>query len=197
MKLAALLLPLVMALPAQAAEVPLATLSAYLQALVTAQASFEQTNADGTTSKGTITLKRPGFARFEYAKPDNTLVLASGGIVAIFDGKTKSPPQTYQMQQTPLNLILGRNIDLVNSRMVVDHTEFEGDTHVLAQDPAHADLGSIELIFGDDPVRLKGWITTDESGNQTSLTMGPFKTGEKYSPNLFDIGQEKTRRGIN
>jgi len=22
-------------------------------------------------------------------------------------------------------------------------------------------------------------------------------TGQKYSPNLFDIGQEKTRRGIN
>ncbi|NBZ89539.1 LolA family protein [Stagnihabitans tardus] len=188
--------PLLLAAPLRAAEVPLATLSAYLQGLVTAEAPFEQVNADGTTSSGKIILKRPGFARFEYAKPDRTLVLASQGIVAVFDGKTNSAPQTYQLQQTPLNLILGRNIDLVNSRMVVDHTEFQGDTHVLAQDPAHADLGSIELIFGDSPVRLKGWITTDEAGNQTSLTLGTLKTGESYSSNLFSIDREKAQRGI-
>lgn len=189
--------PLILAAPLRAAEVPLATLSAYLQGLVTAEAPFEQVNADGTTSSGKIILKRPGFARFEYAKPDRTLVLASQGIVAVFDGKTNSPPQTYQLQQTPLNLILGRNIDLVNSRMVVDHTEFNGDTHVLAQDPAHADLGSIELIFGENPVRLKGWITTDEAGNQTSLTLGTLKTGETYSGNLFSIDREKEKRGSN
>lgn len=194
MKIAALLLPLILALPAGAAEIPLTDLSAYLQKLVTAEASFEQVNSDGSSSKGKIVLKRPGFARFEYAAPDRTLVLASGGIVAVFDGKSNSDPQQYQLQQTPLGLILGRNIDLANSRMVVDHTEFQGDTHVLAQDPAHPDLGSIELIFGDSPLRLKGWITTDEVGNQTSLTLGRFKTGESYSPNLFSIEQEKARR---
>lgn len=190
-------LALVLALPAQAAEVPLKQLSAYLQGLVTAEASFDQVNSDGTTSTGKITMKRPGFARFEYAKPDRTLVLASAGMVAVFDGKTNSAPQQYQLQQTPLNLILGRNIDLETSRMVVAHKEFDGDTHVLAQDPAHPDLGSIELIFGDNPVRLKGWITIDEMGNQTSLSLGTLTTGQSYSPNLFSIDQEKRRRGIN
>ncbi|MCW1918773.1 outer membrane lipoprotein carrier protein LolA [Rhodobacter sp. KR11] len=189
--------PLFWAAPLSAAEVPLGQISAYLQDLVTAEAPFDQVNADGSTSTGKIILKRPGFARFEYAKPDKTLVLASQGIVAVFDGKTNAPPQTYQLQQTPLNLILGRNIDLESSRMVVDHTEFQGDTHVLAQDPAHADMGSIELIFGDSPLRLKGWITTDEVGNQTSLTLGTLATGQSFSPNLFSIDQEKARRGIN
>ena len=193
------LLPLVVALfaaPLSAAEVPLSEISAYLQGLVTAEAPFEQVNSDGSTSSGKIILKRPGFARFEYAKPDRTLVLASQGIVAVFDGKTNAAPQTYQLQQTPLNLILGRNIDLETSKMVVDHVEFQGDTHVLAQDPKHADMGSIELIFGDSPLRLKGWITTDEVGNQTSLTLGTLATGQSFSPNLFSIDREKDLRGI-
>lgn len=199
MTLARALAPLLLAAlsfaPAEAREVPLPELSTYLQTLVTAEATFQQTNSDGTTSTGRIVLKRPGFARFEYDKPDRTLVLASEGKVAIFDGKTNSPPQEYQLQQTPLNLILGRNIDLAKSRMVVDHTEFEGDTHVLAQDPAHADMGSIELIFGDSPVRLKGWITQDEMGNQTSLKLGPLQTGSSYPGTLFSIDREKSRRG--
>ncbi len=184
------------AAPLSAAEVPLSQISAYLQGLVTAEAAFEQVNSDGSTSSGKIILKRPGFARFEYAKPDRTLVLASQGIVAVFDGKTNAAPQQYQLQQTPLNLILGRNIDLETSKMVVDHTEFQGDTHVLAQDPKHAEMGSIELIFGDSPLRLKGWITTDEVGNQTSLTLGPLATGQSFSPNLFSIDREKDLRGI-
>ncbi len=196
MKFAALFTVFALASPLQAAEIPLSQLSAYLQGLVTGEASFTQTNSDGSTSKGKITLKRPGFARFEYAAPDKTLVLASSGIVAVFDGKTNSAPQQYQLNQTPLGLILGRNIDLANSPMVVDHTEYQGDTHVLAQDPAHPDQGSIELIFGDSPVRLKGWITTDETGGQTSLVLGAFATGQSYSPNLFSIDQEKARRGI-
>lgn len=193
--LSALALPF-LAAPLQAAEVPLAQLSTYLQGLVTAEAPFDQVNADGSTSQGRIVMKRPGFARFEYAAPDRTLVLASSGVVAVFDGKTNAAPQQYQLQQTPLNLILGRNIDLENSPMVVDHREFQGDTYVLAQDPARPDLGSIELIFGDNPVRLKGWITTDEMGNQTSLTLGALQTGASYSANVFSIDEEKSRRGI-
>lgn len=185
-----------LAAPLEAAEVPLKEISGYLQGLTTGEARFQQTNADGTTSSGKITLKRPGFARFEYDKPDRTLVLAADGKVAVFDGKTNSAPQEFQLQQTPLGLILGRKIDLESSRMVVDHTEFQGDTHVLAQDPKHADMGSIELIFGDSPLRLKGWITTDETGSQTALTLAPFKTGMSYSYNLFAIQPEKARRGI-
>lgn len=200
---AALIAPLALvvssafAAPLAAAEVPLAKLSSYLQGLVTAETDFTQVNADGTTSTGHITIKRPGFARFDYAAPDKTLVLASAGTVAVFDGKTNSEPMKYQLNQTPLGLILGRNIDLVKSNMVVDHTEFEGNTHVLTQDPKHKDLGSLEMIFSPEPVRLVGWIATDEAGNQTSVTLGPLKTGGSYSANVFSIDRELSRRGLN
>ena len=53
----------------------LANISQYLTNLKFLKADFSQINADDTMSSGTILMKRPGRMRFEYNKPDNTLVL--------------------------------------------------------------------------------------------------------------------------
>ena len=52
----------------------LANVSQYLTNLKLLKANFLQFNADGTTSSGVILIKRPGRMRFEYYKPDKTLV---------------------------------------------------------------------------------------------------------------------------
>ena len=75
-----------MALPAQAEKLSLDAISSYINGLKTAEAEFRQINADGSTSSGRVLIERPGRMRFEYAPPDLTLVLASAGQVAIFDG---------------------------------------------------------------------------------------------------------------
>jgi outer membrane lipoprotein-sorting protein len=82
----ALLAPLALialAFPAMADKIPLRDLSAYLNSITTAESDFSQINADGSISTGKIYIKRPGRVRFEYAPPDQSLVLASGGQVAI------------------------------------------------------------------------------------------------------------------
>ena len=76
------------------------------------KANFSQTNADGTTSSGTILIKRPGRMRFEYYKPDKTLVLVSAGALAIFDPKGDATPITYPIQNNPISLILKNEVDL-------------------------------------------------------------------------------------
>ncbi len=179
---------------AQADEVPLDTLSKYLNSLTSAEARFVQTNADGTTSKGRLIIQRPYRARFEYDPPDKNLVLASGNSVAIFDDRSNQPPQQYPLGRTPLNLILGPNINLKTASMVVDHGEFQGTTHVLAEDPKHPDYGTIELIFNEAPVALAQWIITDDIGNQTSVVLSNLQAGGKYPDSLFSIELETSRR---
>ena len=71
-----------LALPAQAQQLSLAEVSNYLNRLQTATGGFTQINGDGTISTGQIYIKRPGRIRFEYAPPDNSLVIAGGGSVA-------------------------------------------------------------------------------------------------------------------
>ncbi len=193
----AVLAPLIMllfSLPAQAKEVPLDTLSAYLNGLVTVEADFKQVNADGSKSIGKIYIQRPGRARFEYAAPDKNLVLVAGGQVVIFDSKSNQPPEQYPLARTPLNLVLGPGIDLQTARMVVGHHEEKDVTVVTAQDPKHPDYGTIDLMFGENPVALTGWVITDDVGNQTAVTLGPLVVGQKYEASLFSTEIELIKR---
>ena len=183
-----------LALPAWAAPIPLKDLSAYLNSLTTAQAAFRQENADGSRAKGILYIKRPGRARFEYAAPDKSLVMAGGGQVAIFDAKSNQPPEQYPLKRTPLNLILARKVDLATAKMVVGHGEVNGTTRVIAQDPEKPEYGTIELVFSANPIALSEWIITDDMGGKTKVMLDDFTTGMNLSAFLFDITYETRQR---
>lgn len=188
--LSLILLPAV----AGAQEIPLADLSAYLNSLTTAEATFTQQNADGSTSTGRLYIHRPGRARFEYDPPDRSLVIASSGTVGVFDPKSNTPPAQYPLGRTPLNLILARNIDLSQARMVVSHKAVGDRTVVVAEDPDHPEYGTIELSFSANPIALRQWVVTDDSGAQTTVTLSTLTTGGVMGDSLFDMAAEATRR---
>jgi outer membrane lipoprotein-sorting protein len=179
-----------MAFPAQAEKLSLGAISNYINGLKTAETDFRQINADGSTSTGRVLIERPGRMRFEYAPPERTLVLASAGQVAIFDGKSNTSAEQYPLSKTPLNLILAPKVDLTKAKMVVGHTEQNGLTLVTAQDPQHPELGTIQLAFSAAPVTLKQWTVTDESGGQTTVVLGPLKTGRNYPTDTFSINAQ-------
>lgn len=189
------ILALALGLPAMAEPIPLAKLSAYLNALTTAEAEFTQVNSDGTISTGTLYIKRPGRVRFEYAPPDRSLVMAGGGQVAIFDAKSNQPPEQYPLKRTPLNIILERTVDLGRAKMVVGHYEAQDSTRVVAQDPENPQYGTIELVFSDNPVALRQWVITDDLGNKTDVILDRMATGGDLPASLFNITVEREKRG--
>lgn len=182
-------------MPARADQIPLNRISAYLNALQTAEAGFTQINPDGTISTGRVYIRRPGRARFEYDPPDDALVMAGGGQLAIFDGKSNlQRPEQYPLARTPLSIILERNVDLARRNMVVGHT-FDGTaTTVIAQDPEHPEYGRIELNFTDDPVELRQWVVVDGSGARTTIILRDMKTGGDLRASLFNITYETQQR---
>jgi outer membrane lipoprotein-sorting protein len=182
-------------LPAQAEKISLRDLSNYLNSISSAATDFTQVNSDSSVIKGKLFIKRPGRVRFEYAAPDQSLVLASGGTVAIFDSKSNQPPEQYPLSRTPLNLILDENIDLGRAKTVVAHTEVEKTTRITAQDPAHPEYGSIELVFTADPIALRQWIITDDLGQQTTVILGALDVNQSFQPSLFSIEVENKKRG--
>jgi outer membrane lipoprotein-sorting protein len=182
------------ALPAWAEKLSLDELSAYLNGLGTVEADFVQTNDDGSQSTGVLTLKRPGRIRLEYGGGDDTLVLGSGGQVGVFDPASNEPPQRFPMSKTPLSVILAKNVDLTEARMVVGHTEKNGDTIVRAQDPKHPEYGSIDLVFSDTPL-LKAWIINDDTGGTTKMNLTKMRLGGTVRDIEFSIRSEARRRG--
>lgn len=192
--LSILLLTVAAAGPASAEKISLNALSQYLNSFQTALGEFTQVNSDGTISTGRVYINRPGRVRFEYNPPEQSLVMAGGGTVAIFDGKSNTGPQEYPLRQTPLNLILRENVNLSAARMVVSHTSDGKTTSVVAQDPEHPDYGNIRLVFTPGPVELRQWVVTDGSGEQTTVILGELEKGVSMRSSLFDIVQEQQRR---
>lgn len=184
-----------LALPARA-QIAVGEISAYLNSFSTAQAAFTQVNADGSISTGELTLRRPGRARFDYAAPNAGLVIAGGGQVAIFDAVSNTPPEQYPLSQTPLSLILAENVNLGRSGMVVQHGGDATQTSVTLQDPAHPEYGNIRLVLTPNPVTLRQWVLTDDSGAQTTVILGDMETGVGLGAGQFNIPQELQRRGL-
>mgnify|MGYP001501997130 CR=1 FL=1 len=182
-----------LAFPAAADAISLTELSTYLNGLKTAKAGFTQINDDGSITTGKLVLKRPWKIRFEY-DGDDTLVLASALSVAIFDPKGNPRPETYPLKRTPLKLILDRNINLSQDNMVVGHSYDGTATKLIAQDPKNPELGTLELVFTDNPVQLRQWVVNDDSGAATTVVLGAMETGMTISNQVFDIDREVTRR---
>lgn len=176
------------ALPATAAgKIPLPRISAYLNSFQSAKGEFTQINADGTISTGTIYINRPNRARFEYDPPAPGLVVVGRGHVAVFDKKSNTPPEMFPLGRTPLSIILAPRVDLSRARMVVGHQSDGKSTTVIAQDPAHPEYGRIALKFTDNPLALRQWIITDDTGQQTTVVLGDLATGVRLAGSLFEV----------
>ena len=176
------------ALPAMAERLPLSALSAYVNGLETARAQFTQIGEDGSLATGTLYIKRPGRMRFEYDPPNGALVVAGASRVVIFDPKSNTPPESYPLRQTPLWLLLEPVVDLTRSDMVVGHAYDGTATVVTAQDPERPGAGRIQLTFTADPVALRKWVVTDETGARTTVIFQTLETGMSLGNALFDTG---------
>jgi outer membrane lipoprotein-sorting protein len=178
---------LVAASPAAAEKLSLNEISDYLNGLKTATGEFTQINDDGTISTGQIYIKRPGRVRFEYAPPEQILVVADGDTVGVIDGKSNTDPEAYPLHRTPLKIILARNVNLAQERMVIGHTSDGTSTVVTAQDPEHPEYGNIELVFTADPIELRQWVINDNAGSRTTVVLGDLRRGVQIADGNFVI----------
>lgn len=180
-------LSIAIAMPAAAEKLSLTEISRYLNSFQTATGAFTQINDDGTISEGRLLIKRPGRVRFEYKPPEDMLVVANGDTVGIIDGKSNDGAQGYPLSHTPLSIILARNVDLTRARMVTGHSSDGKTTTVRAQDPAHPDYGSIDLVFTSNPTELRQWVVNDSSGSKTTVILGDLKKDVRLANDNFVI----------
>jgi len=172
---------------ASAQQLSLDEISGYLNTLRTATGEFTQINPDGSISTGTIYIKRPGRMRFEYNPPERALVIAGGGSLAVFDPGSNNSPERYPLSETPLKIILARNVNFAQERMIIGHTSDGTTTTVTAQDPENPEYGNIQLMFTGSPLELRQWIITDNTGAQTTVILGDLSAGGRVPDRLFNI----------
>ena len=172
----------------------LANVSHYLTNLKFLKADFSQINADGTMSSGTILIKRPGRMRFEYYKPDKTLVLVSAGALAIFDPKGDEEPITYPIRNNPISLILKGEVDLLNSGIVENYKVGIDEAFLTIRDPKKPERGNVELVFAGVKPELEEFTIKNENGSFTSIYLKDVEYPQTISETLFSISLETDKR---
>ena len=169
-------------------------LSEYLTNLRFLKATFLQVNSDGSKSSGSILVKRPGRMRFDYDKPDNTLVLVAAGALAIFDPKGDKEPMIYPVRNNPISLLLKSEIDLINSGIVSNYKKDLEEAVLTIKDPTKPKRGSVELLFLGEQPELKKLTLKNENGTSTSIFLENNEYPNNINNTLFSIALEINKR---
>ena len=180
--------------PVSAEKFSLVELSNYFNTFDTFQAHFRQFSDDGSVSNGVILIKKPGRLRIDYDKPEDLLILASGGQLAIFDPKGDPEPTSFPLRITPLALILAKQLTLVDSSNILSHEYTQNETSLSLFDPEHPERGHIELIFSGNTPTLDRWVIHDESGSITLMSIEKYRENISLNEMQFNIQLEIERR---
>lgn len=171
--------------PADTAE--LQRVSAYLNSLQTVEGNFVQLAADGRTARGKVFLKKPGRIRFEYDKPNPTLIVADGTTVAVQNSELHTTDR-YPIGNTPLRLLL-TNVDLANDPHVVSVQHQPGVLAVTAEEKTGPAAGRVTMNFADtgNTLQLSYWDVVDAKGSHTTVSVSGLHTVSDLPPTLFAI----------
>ncbi|MGK2741753.1 LolA family protein [Tepidicaulis sp. LMO-SS28] len=197
--LALLLLVLVAAPYAQAAEQTAALepeeiaevdrASGYLNSIEHMQGAFLQVNPDGTLSEGQFYLRRPGRMRFEYAAPEELLVVSDGSWVIVKESESAAGDR-YPLGATPLSILLADDVDLRGKAEVRRVEEEGGILRVTLADSTGEAPGEITLVFDGRDMHLRQWVVTDAQGLQTTVALRNVEYGIRAENELFTVRGE-------
>jgi len=192
--LALLAAPLaVAALPGQLASAQqpsdsLAQVNAYIRAVKSMTADFAQTDRNGQTLTGKLTLKQPGKIRFEYQKGVPLLIVGDGKSLTMIDYEVRQV-QRLPIGDLPLSALLDPKRDLSKYGKVVP----SGDPRILmveSRDPKRPEYGVITLIFQRKPgapagLEMYGWVALDSQNNRTSIRLSNLRYGVPVADSAF------------
>lgn len=166
--------------------------SAYLQGLTEAKGRFVQTDARGTTTQGTVYLKRPGKARFAYEAPSGLLVVADGANVSVADSRLKTFDR-YPLMATPLSIFLARQIKLDKGVVISDVTRLADGFTITARDGKKQAEGQITLTFSNSPMALIGWTVSDAQGQATRIRLTGLERASGLASTLFVLNDPRPK----
>lgn len=150
------------------------------------QGRFTQSSPGGGRAAGTVYIQRPGRLRFEYDPPATMLIISDGSVVAMRDTELRTTERT-PLRSTPLNLILGANIDLARDARILRVSRAGPWLLVTARDRSGQTDGQITLQFHGDEAELRSWDVIDATGARTRITLSNVTQPASFDRSLFRL----------
>jgi len=170
--------------PAQRAD--LTRVNAYLNSIHTMTGGFSQIDPNGDIDQGTFAIAKPGKMRFEYKPPTPSLIVSDGKTVAVQNSRLKTVDR-YSLSDTPLDIILGDNVDLLNDHSITGVEHQQDALVVHARSRGSNAQGNISLVFAEPNLELRQWTVVDNQGLQTTVVLRDVRIGADVSHISFLI----------
>jgi outer membrane lipoprotein-sorting protein len=164
----------------------IARVETYLNSIRTLHARFLQVAPNGGTSEGQAWLERPGRMRFQYDPPSPFLLVGGHGLLVFNDSQLRQT-SNIPLGQTPLGILLQDNLRLSGAVTVSSVVRLPGQLQVTLYRTASPQDGSLTLIFADNPLALRSWITTDAQRHETRVTLYNTQLGGTFDQKLFEF----------
>lgn len=158
----------------------------YLLGFTNAIGRFTQVDASGRVANGTIYLKRPGRARFDYDPPSGMTLASNGFRVAVLNRRLGTL-DAYPLAATPLAVLLSRDIRIDKDVAIGGVRRRPGGFAIVAWESKKRKEGEISLDFSDSPVALVGWTITNPQGGSTKVTLIDFARSKPLPNTFFEL----------
>jgi len=159
----------------------------YLSTVQTLEGNFVQVGPDGTRSKGTFYLSKPGKMRFEYDPPSPTEIIADGESVVVRD-RNLATQDVYPLSQTPLRFLLADNVNLLkDTNLVAVYADDVFITVVVEEKNGLVGTSRLMIMFSSKDMQLKQWTVTDPQGYDTTVAVYNLDPTVRPDPSMFQI----------
>lgn len=165
----------------------------YLNSLKSIEAQFTQSDPKhGGMLQGSVYLKRPYGVRIQYDLPNGNIFVGNQGELRYYD-KKMDKVNSSDLNTTPLGLLLREKIDFEKDIKVIDAKRNYQTIRLLLSQEGSSTGGMLLLVFSDNPLSLKQWITIDSSGNKMQFSLVNANYNSTVNERYFELSQIKRR----
>lgn len=160
----------------------------YIRQTKSLVASFAQTDRNGQTLTGTLSLKQPGKVRFQYQKGVPLLIVGDGKALTVIDYEVRQV-QRWPIGSSPLGALIDPSRDFTKFSKVIQ-TGDPATLSIEARDPKRPEFGTITLVFQRQPsapagLNLYGWVARDAQGNRTAVRLSSQQYNAPVADSVF------------
>ena len=171
------------ALPANATD-PVSRAEAWFDGISTMKADFIQVASDGTTATGELHLRRPHRMKIIYDL-DEPLILLTTPFWLHVDRPEDRNVTSYPIRETPLSLILQKQVELRSDEFRTSHSVRNGITSIVLTKDTGEGAGQLTLEFTNKPFELRKWSIRDAADVTTTVTLQNMRFGHSYENKFF------------
>ncbi|MCU0881919.1 MAG: outer membrane lipoprotein carrier protein LolA [Hyphomonadaceae bacterium] len=168
--------------PARAAAI--AEAQTAFNALRSVTARFTQTDPDGRTSRGMVSMLRPNKMRLDYAAPSALVTIADGTNVTVQDTRLRSVNR-YPQRATPLYFLLKDQINLAQDVNVTRVERTGSRLMITVRDRRREADGELTVAFNTETRTLSEWAIRDRGNRITRVVLSDIRPATGFPRGHF------------